>query len=152
MGKESACNVGNLGDIGLRPVLGRSPGKGNGTPLQYSCLKNPMDRGVWQTTVQRAAKSQTWLSNEAHDGIYIYIYIHTHIQNRLPIYIDNIYIWFSPGGSMVKNPPAKEMWVWSLGQEDPLEKEMATHSSILAWEIPSTEEPGGLQSTGWQKS
>ena len=42
-----------------------------------------------------------------------------------------------PGGSVVKNPPAmQEMQVWSLGQEDPLEKEMATHSSILAWRIP----------------
>ena len=46
---------------------------------------------------------------------------------------------------MVKNPPAmQEMTVRSLGWEDPLEKEMATHSSILAWEIPWTEEPGGL--------
>ena len=46
---------------------------------------------------------------------------------------------------MVKNPPAmQEMWVRSLGQKDPLEKEMATHSSILAWEIPWTEEPGRL--------
>ena len=45
-------------------------------------------------------------------------------------------------GSVVKNPPAmQEMQVWSLGQEDPLEKEMATHSSILAWRIPWTEEP-----------
>ena len=42
----------------------------------------------------------------------------------------------------------KEMWVWSLGQEDPLEKGMATHSSTLAWEIPQTEEPGGPQSKG----
>ena len=40
----------------------------------------------------------------------------------------------------------QESWVWSLGQEDPLEKEMATHSSILAWDIPLTKEPGGLQS------
>ena len=45
----------------------------------------------------------------------------------------------------------QEMWVRSLGQEDPLEKEMATHSSILAWEIPRAEEPGGLQSMGLQK-
>ena len=44
----------------------------------------------------------------------------------------------------------RETWVQSLGQEDPLEKEMATHSSILAWRIPWTEEPGGLQSTGSQ--
>ena len=45
--KESACNA---GDPGLIPGSGRSPGKGNGYPLQYSCLKNPMDRGVWQAT------------------------------------------------------------------------------------------------------
>ena len=52
---------------------------------------------------------------------------------------------------MVKNPPVKQqIWVQSLRQEDPLEKEMATHSSILAWEIPRSEEPGGLQSTGLQ--
>ena len=49
----------------------------------------------------------------------------------------------------VKNPPAMwKTWVLSLRQEDPLEKEMATHSSILAWGIPWTEEPGGLQSMG----
>ena len=47
---------------------------------------------------------------------------------------------------------AQEMCVQSLGQEDPLEKDMATHSSILAWKIPRTEEPGGLQSLGSQKS
>ena len=46
----------------------------------------------------------------------------------------------------------KETWVWSLGWEDPLEEEMAIHSSILVWEIPQTEEPGGLQSIGSQKS
>ena len=55
----------------------------------------------------------------------------------------------------VKNLPAmqetQEMQLPSLGQEDPLEKEMAAHSSILAWEIPWTEEPGGLQSTGSQR-
>ena len=52
---------------------------------------------------------------------------------------------------MVKNLPAKqETWVRSLGQEDPLEKEMATHSSILVWRIPWTEEPRGLQSMGSQ--
>ena len=52
----------------------------------------------------------------------------------------------------VKNLPAmQEMWVQSLGQEDPLEKEMATISSILAWKMPRTEEPGGLQSMGSQR-
>ena len=53
---------------------------------------------------------------------------------------------------MVKNPPAmQETWDRSLGWEDPLEKGMATHSSILAWKIPWTEEPGGLQSMGSQR-
>ena len=53
---------------------------------------------------------------------------------------------------MVKHPPTiQESWVWSLSQEDPLEKEMATHCSILAWRIPWTEEPGRLQSTGSQR-
>ena len=53
----------------------------------------------------------------------------------------------------VKNLPAvQEAWVQSLGQENPLEKEMATHSSILTWRIPWTEEPGGLQSMGSQKA
>ena len=53
---------------------------------------------------------------------------------------------------MVKNPPAmQEMWVQSLDQEDSLEEEMATHSSILAWEIPWTEETGRLQSMGSQR-
>ena len=52
----------------------------------------------------------------------------------------------------VKNLPAvQETWVRSLGWEDPLEKEMATHSSILAWKISCTEEPGGLQSMGLQR-
>ena len=57
-----------------------------------------------------------------------------------------------PGGSAVKHLPAmqetQETWVQSLGQEDPLEEEMATHSSILTWRIPWTEEPGRLQSMG----
>ena len=58
-----------------------------------------------------------------------------------------------PGGSVVKIPPAKqEMGVQSLVGENSVEKEMATHSSILAWEIPWTEEPGGLQSMGLQKN
>ena len=53
---------------------------------------------------------------------------------------------------LVKNPPAMlETWVRSLGWEDPLEYEMAPHSSILAWKIPWAEEPGGLQSMGLQK-
>ena len=57
-----------------------------------------------------------------------------------------------PGDSVVKNLPSKqETRVWSLGQKDPLEEEIATHFNILAWEIPWTEEPDGLQAMGLQK-
>ena len=61
-----------------------------------------------------------------------------------------------PGGSAVENPPAvqetPETWVRSLGREDPLEKEMTTHSSVLAWGIPWTEEPGRIQLIGSQRA
>ena len=60
-----------------------------------------------------------------------------------------------PDGSVGKestcNQETQKMWFWSLGQEDPLEEEMAAHSSILAWKAPQTEEPGGLQSEGLQR-
>ena len=55
-GKDSTCNV---GDLGLLPGLGRSPGEGKGYPLQYSCLGNPKNRGAWQTTVDGVTKSRT---------------------------------------------------------------------------------------------
>ena len=59
-GKASACNVGDPGSI---PGSGRSPGEGNGNPLQYSCLENPMDGGAWLASVHEVAKSQTRLSD-----------------------------------------------------------------------------------------
>ena len=58
-GKESACNAGDLPAMGLTPGLGRSLGEGNGNPLQYSCLENPMDRGAWKATVHGVAMSWT---------------------------------------------------------------------------------------------
>ena len=58
--KESACNAGDLGSI---PGWGRSLGEGNGNPLQYSCLENPMDGGAWWATVHGVAKSRTQLSD-----------------------------------------------------------------------------------------
>ena len=65
-------------------------------------------------------------------------------------YWPHIY-WGFPSGAMVENPPVmQETWVQLVGWEDPLEKGMTTHSSILAWRIPWTEEPGGLQSMGSQ--
>ena len=59
-GKESTCQC---RDMGLIPWLGRSPGEGNGNPLQYSWLENPMDMGAWWAIVQGVAKSWTWLSD-----------------------------------------------------------------------------------------
>ena len=76
-------------------------GEGNGTPLRYSCLENPMDGGAWWATVHGVAKSRTRLSDFTFT-------FHFHA----------------------------------------LEKEMATHSSVLAWRIPGTGEPGGLPSMG----
>ena len=57
--KKSPAKAAATGDSGSIPGLGRSPGGGNGNPLQYSCLKNAMDRGAWRATVHRIAKSQT---------------------------------------------------------------------------------------------
>ena len=76
-------------------------GEGNGTPLQYSCLENPVDGGAWWAVVHGVAKTQTWLSDFTFT-------FHFHA----------------------------------------LEKEMATHSSVLAWRNPGTGEPGGLPSMG----
>ena len=83
------------------PVTSCENGEGSGTPLQYSCLENPMDRGFWQAAVQGVAKSRTRLSNFTFT-------FHFHA----------------------------------------LEKEMASHSSVLAWWIPGTGDPGGLPSMG----
>ena len=91
-----------------------------------------MDGGAWWATVHGVAKSLTRLS----DSTFTFT---TVVQGF-------------PGGSVVKNPPAvQETQVRLLSQEDPLEKEMATHSSILAWKTPRTEEPGGLQFIGLQR-
>ena len=81
--------------------LGETLREGNGTPLQYSCLENPMDGGAWWAAVHEVAESWTWLRDFTFT-------LHFHA----------------------------------------LEKEMATHSSVLTWRIPGTEEPGGLPSMG----
>ena len=77
--KTSACNVGDLGSI---PGWGRSPGEGNGNPLQYSCLENPMEGGAWWATVHRVAKSQTRLRHT---------HTHTHTQGLYKFF----FIFFS---------------------------------------------------------
>ena len=62
-GSDSKASTYNVEDLGSIPGWGRSPGEGNGNPLQYACLGNSMDRGAWQATVHGLAKNQTWLSN-----------------------------------------------------------------------------------------
>ena len=120
-GRESTFNAGDGGSV---PGLGRSPAEGNGNPLQNSCLENPMDRGAWRATVHGAAKSQTRLSDFTHTHTHTHTYICTNC---------NVDHKGFPSGSAVKNPPAmQETQVQSLGWEDPLQKEMATHSNILA--------------------
>ena len=71
-GKDSACNA---EDLGLIPGLGRSPGEGNGHPLQYSCLENSMDRGAWQAIVHGVAERYYWVSN---------MHTHTHTEWNTP--------------------------------------------------------------------
>ena len=94
---------GNTHNEVLRPGYGQG-GEGNATPLQYSCLENPMDGGAWWATAHGVSKSRTQLS----DFTFTFHFA-------------------------------------------ALEKEMATHSSVLAWRIPGTEEPGGLPSMGSHK-
>ena len=76
-GKEYACNARDSGDPGSIPGSGRSP-RGNGNPLQYSCLENPTDRGGWCTTVQRITKSLTWVSAHTHT----HTHTHTHGKSK----------------------------------------------------------------------
>ena len=90
-----------------------------------------MDRGAWGATVHGVTKSETQLSDFRFE-----IFFRTSLVVQ-----------------RVKHLPTMlETWVQSLGWEDPLEKEMATHSTILAWRIPWTEELDRLQSMGWQES
>ena len=113
--------------MGLIPGPGSSPGEGNGNPLQYPCLEDPMDRGAWWATAHGVTR--VGLSNQTTT---ICIYGHILVKN-------------APGNAETEDGGL------ILGGEDPLQEEMAIHSSILAWKIPWTEEPGGLQSIGSQR-
>ena len=74
MVKNPPASAGDTRDVGSIPGLGRSPGEGNGNPLQYSFLENSMGRGVWRATIHRVAKSQTQLN----DGVHTHTHTHTH--------------------------------------------------------------------------
>ena len=131
-----------------------------------------MDGGAWWAAVHGVANSQTRLSDFTFT-------FHFHALEKEMATYSSVLAWRIPGtgepgglpstgsqrigqdwsdlaaaavAQMVKNLPTMlETWIWSLDQEDPLEKGLASHSSILAWRIPWTEEPGGLQSMGLQK-
>ena len=68
------ANARDIRDVGSIPGLGRSPGEENGNPLQYSCLKNPMDRGAWRATGHRVTKSLPGLSDSTHVCVYAYTF------------------------------------------------------------------------------
>ena len=84
-GKESPCNERDLGSI---PGSGRSPGEGNGYPLQYFCLENSMDRGAWQAKVHGVAESQTWLT-ECFSSVSWTLWVHASFQIR-------VFSWYMP--------------------------------------------------------
>ena len=88
MVKNPPANAGDTGDLGLILGLGRYPGGGNGNPLQYSRLGNPMDRGAWWAIVKGMAKSQTQLSIYMH--IYTYLYTHIHKSSYI-VYLYTLY-------------------------------------------------------------
>ena len=122
-------------------------GEGNGNPLQYSCSENPRDGGAWWAAVYGVAQSRTRLKQLSSSSV------QQHVWSWMPVPYPHGSQGFSLVAQAVKNlPTIREIWVWSLGREDPLEKGMATHSSIFAWRIPWVEEPGGLQSMGHKES
>ena len=125
-------------------------------PLQYSYLENSMDGGAWWATVHGVTKSWKRLSDfttTTFTTMVQWSYLHITTSKVKGRDSENRK---SPHASLVaqtvKNLPAvQETQVQSLGREDPLEKRMATHSSILAWSMPWIEEPGGLQPMGSQR-
>ena len=196
-GSDGKASVYNVGDPGSSPGLGRSPGEGNGNPLQCSCLENPRDGGAWWAAVSGVAQSRTQLKRHSSSGgsnhewnrlisktchsFVLYRFYTLYLECFIPptVYVANSYlppscfhwkytclliIYFSKFkfhisrnrtflvAQTVKHlSTIRETRVQALGWEDPLEKEMAIHSSTIVWKIPWTEEPGRLQSVGSQR-
>ena len=139
--KESACSAGDLGSM---PGSGRSPGGGNGNPLQYSCVENPMDRGACWATVHGVTEGHDWAHTQQAGKVYLHFaFEKTETQGDLKIRLSP-YNWASQVAPVVKNPPANAGDIRDTGSAPGLEEGMATHSSLRAWRIPWTEEPGWL--------
>ena len=82
--KESTCNARGIGDMGSVPGSGRSPGGGNGNPLQYSCLENPVDRGAWWATVHGVTESDmTEVTEHAHTCLSTFLQVNKYKTNRV---------------------------------------------------------------------
>ena len=84
--KNLPASAGDSRDTGLIPGSGRSPGEGNGSPLQYSCLANPMDRGVWRATVHGVTELDTTERLNTHTHIHLWQLCHTNM-NSLPLFL-----------------------------------------------------------------
>ena len=119
--KNPPAKAGETRDVGGPiPGSGRSPGVGNGSPLQYSCLENPMDRGAWWTTVHGITKSCTWLRTHTHTPDYTLIFLDTTGFPSVSVGKESA----CNAGDLCLIPGLG--W-WEV---------MATHSGILAWRIP----------------
>ena len=124
-------------------MLGVRFGGGNGTPLQYSCLENPMDGGAWKASVHGVAKSQTQLSNFTFT-------FHFHVLEKEMATHSSVLAWRIPG--MAEPGELPFMGSHRVGHDgSDLAAAAAAAASTLAWKIPWTEKPGRLQSMGSER-
>jgi len=133
-GKEFICNAGDAGDVGSIPGSGRSPGGGHGYPLQYSCLKNPMDRGAWQATVCGVTRSCTWLKR---------LNTHNPFWRRLQAVIGpfHLFLLYVPAKPKWKEESRRE---WGhLGRGVSTGSGRTSHSSNYSWDDTSRSKESG---------
>ena len=125
-------------------------GEGNGTPLQYSYLENPMDRGAWKAAVHEVSKSRTRLS----DFTSLFSFMHwRRTWHPTPVLLPGKAhgrgAWWAAVHGVAKSRTRLSDFTFTFHFQA-LEEEMATHSGVLAWRIPGTGESGGLPSMGLQ--
>ena len=146
------ATAGDTGDMGLISGSGRSPADGNGNHSRILAWKIPWTEGPGGLQSMGLWRARHKWALTAHSTRITKI----RICFRGDVFLGKCFLlmfWASLVAQLVKNPPAmQETCVQSLGWKDSLEKEMASHSSILAWKIPWTEGPGGLQSMESQRA